>query len=108
MNALVFDVQDVGARFYTFIYTMYYAMQACAQSNIPFIVLDRPNPITGLAVEGNIPEKSFASFVGLHPIPIRHGMTIGELAAMFDEEFSALCELKIVPLMGWKRAMYFD
>jgi len=108
LDALVFDVQDVGARFYTFISTMYYAMQACAQNNVTFIVLDRPNPITGQVAEGNILEKQFASFVGVHPIPIRHGMTIGELANMFNGELNVLCDLKIVTMTGWKRAMYFD
>jgi uncharacterized protein YbbC (DUF1343 family) len=108
LDAVIFDVQDVGSRFYTFISTMYFAMQACAQNNIPFIVLDRPNPISGQAVEGNILDKQFASFVGLHPIPIRHGMTMGELAMMFNGEFAVLCDLKIVGCIGWKRSLYYD
>ena len=84
VDVLVFDIQDVGARFYTRIHTMAYAMEAAAENNKPFAVLDRPNPINGVAVEGNILEKDFATFVGLYPIPVRHGMTAGELAGMFN------------------------
>ncbi|HET8676673.1 MAG TPA: DUF1343 domain-containing protein, partial [Blastocatellia bacterium] len=80
VDALVFDVQDVGTRVYTFIYTMALAMQAAGESGKRFVVLDRPNPINGLQVEGNIHERAFSSFVGMFPIPMRHGMTVGELA----------------------------
>jgi len=108
IDVMLYDLQDVGARFYTFTYTMSYCMQACAESGKPFIVLDRPNPIGGLAVEGNVLDKNFASFVGLHPIPVRHGMTIGELATFFNSEFLIGADLTVVTCQGWKRSMYFD
>ena len=79
LDILVFDIQDIGARFYTYISTMSLAMEAAAEQQIRFIILDRPNPINGIHVEGNILEDAFKTFVGLHPIPVRHGMTVGEL-----------------------------
>jgi len=103
---LVFDIQDVGARFYTYTSTLTYCLEAVSEHGIPLIVLDRPNPINGIAVEGNILEPGFASFVGLHPIPIRHGMTIGELALLINENIGA--ELKVVKMQGWSRGMWFD
>ncbi len=108
VDVLIYDLQDVGARFYTYTYTMSLAMQACAENGKQFIVLDRPNPINGIAVEGNILEKEFASFVGLHPIPIRHGMTIGELAMLFNNQYAFGADLEVIPVQGWKRAMWFD
>ncbi|MGH9851254.1 MAG: exo-beta-N-acetylmuramidase NamZ family protein, partial [Blastocatellia bacterium] len=87
VDALVFDVQDVGTRVYTFIYTMALAMQAAREFGKRFIALDRPNPIGGRAIEGNILELGHESFVGMFPIPMRHGMTVAELARMFNEEF---------------------
>jgi len=108
IDVLIYDLQDAGARFYTFTYTMSYAMQACAENRKQFIVLDRPNPIGGIVVEGNILEKAFSSFVGLHPIPIRHGMTIGELALMFNNQFGIGANLEVVTIQGWKRAMWWD
>lgn len=108
LDAVIFDVQDIGSRFYTFISTMSYVMQACAQNNVPFIVLDRPNPIGGQAFAGNIPEKEYASFVGLHAIPIRHGMTMGELAQFINERFNYFADLEVVMCTGWKRSMYFE
>ena len=108
IDVLVFDLQDVGTRVYTFIYTMAYCMEACAQFERRFIVLDRPNPINGRNVEGNILEKEFASFVGRYPLPMRHGMTVGELALLFNKGFGIGCDLTVVPLEGWKRDMWFE
>jgi uncharacterized protein YbbC (DUF1343 family) len=108
VDILVFDVQDVGTRVYTFIYTMAYCMKACRKHGKRFIVLDRPNPINGIDVEGNVLEWRFSSFVGLFPIPMRHGMTIGELALMFNKEFGIGCDLQVVRMDGWRREMWFD
>jgi uncharacterized protein YbbC (DUF1343 family) len=108
LDAVVFDIQDVGSRYYTFIWTMAYAMAACARDHVEMIVLDRPNPIGGELVEGNLIERSHRSFVGLYPIPNRHGMTVGELARLFNEEFGIGCGLTVVPMKGWSRSMYFD
>ncbi len=112
VDVLVFDIQDIGARFYTYIYTMAYAMEAAAENNKPFVVLDRPNPINGVAVQGNILEKDFATFVGLYPIPVRHGMTIGELAGMFNGRGwlrnGIRANLTVVGMKDWKRSMWYD
>ena len=112
VDVLVFDIQDIGARFYTYISTMSYAMEAAAENKITFVVLDRPNPINGVTVEGNILEKEYASFEGLHPIPVRHGMTVGELAMMFNEQGwltgGVKADLKIIPITSWKRDMWYD
>ena len=104
-DVLVFDIQDVGTRVYTFIYTMALAMVAARECGKRFIVLDRPNPIGGAQIEGNLLEPDFQSFVGMFPIPMRHGMTIGELALMFNREFGIGCELEVVKMEGWRRAM---
>ena len=108
IDNLVFDIQDVGSRYYTFIYTLANCMKTCAQSNTRMIVCDRPNPINGLSVEGNLVEKEFHSFVGLYPIPNRHGMTVGELARLFNEHFGIKCDLKVIPMEGWERSMWYD
>ncbi len=108
IDVLLFDLQDVGTRVYTFIHTMAYCMEACARFGKRFIVLDRPNPINGLSVEGNILEREYASFVGRYPIPMRHGMTVGELALLFNAEFGIGCDLTVVPMAGWQRAMWFE
>ncbi|HEY9230692.1 MAG TPA: DUF1343 domain-containing protein [Blastocatellia bacterium] len=108
VDVLVFDVQDVGTRVYTFIYTMALAMQAAREAGLRFIVLDRPNPINGLQIEGNLLEAKYASFVGMYPIPMRHGMTVAELALMFNREFGIGCDLEVVTMQGWRRAMWFD
>jgi uncharacterized protein YbbC (DUF1343 family) len=108
VDVLVFDVQDVGTRVYTFIYTMALAMAAARDNGKRFIVLDRPNPINGLQIEGNILEPGFASFVGMFPIPMRHGMTIGELALLFNQEFGIGCDLEVVKMEGWRRWMWHD
>src|SRR6185436_6673133 len=107
-DALVFDVQDVGTRVYTFIYTMALAMEAARDCGKRFIVLDRPNPINGVQIEGSRLKPEFASFVGMFPIPMRHGMTVGELALMFNREFGIGCDLEVVKMEGWQRAMWFD
>ena len=108
IDNLVFDIQDVGSRYYTFIYTLANCMKTCAQSNTRVVVCDRPNPINGLSVEGNLVEKEFHSFVGQYPIPNRHGMTVGELAILFNEHFGIKCDLKVIPMEGWERSMWYD
>ncbi|MDQ3388046.1 MAG: DUF1343 domain-containing protein [Gemmatimonadota bacterium] len=108
IDALVFDIQDIGARPYTYVYTMALSMQAAAEAEIPFIVLDRPNPIGGTIVEGNLLEPDFATFVGMYPIPVRHGMTAGELARFFNQEFGIGADLTVVPAEGWTRHTWFD
>jgi uncharacterized protein YbbC (DUF1343 family) len=108
VDVLVFDIQDAGARVYTFIYTMALAMEAARECGKRFVVLDRPNPINGVQIEGNILEPAFQSFVGMFPIPMRHGMTTGELALMFNREFGIGCELEIVKMDGWLRTMWYE
>ena len=110
IDVMIFDIQDVGTRVYTYVATMAYAMQAAAENGIEFIVLDRPNPINGADMEGPILEyPEFSSFIGLFPIPERHGMTIGELAGLFNDKFLAhKARLTVVPMEGWKREMWFD
>ncbi|MGA3852997.1 exo-beta-N-acetylmuramidase NamZ family protein [Bacillus pumilus] len=108
VDVLLFDIQDVGTRYYTYIYTMAYAMEAAKENNIPFVVLDRPNPIGGLKVEGPVLEPEHASFVGLYPIPLRHGMTTGELATFFNKEFHINADVTVIKMKNWKRSMTFD
>src|SRR6187549_2714075 len=108
VDALVYDVQDVGSRYYTFIYTMLHAMEACAAHGKTMVVLDRPNPIGGVAVEGNVLEPQYRSFVGLHPLPPRHGMTAGELALMFADECGLKLDLRVIRMRGWRREMSFE
>jgi uncharacterized protein YbbC (DUF1343 family) len=108
LDIIIFDMQDVGCRIYTFIYTMANCMRAAKKFGKKVIVCDRPNPIGGVAVEGNITEDAFKSFVGQFEIPTRHGMTTGELAGMFNEHFRIGCELEIVPMEGWNREMWFE
>jgi uncharacterized protein YbbC (DUF1343 family) len=108
VEALVFDIQDVGTRVYTFIYTLALAMEAAREQGQRVVVLDRPNPITGLAVEGPLLEPGQESFVGMYPIPMRHGMTVAELARMFNEEFRLGCDLEVVPMRGYRREFWFD
>ncbi|WP_042142502.1 exo-beta-N-acetylmuramidase NamZ domain-containing protein [Paucisalibacillus sp. EB02] len=102
------DLQDIGTRYYTFIYSLANTMQICGREGKKVVVLDRPNPINGNTVEGNLVEEDFRSFVGKFPIPVRHGMTIGELAHLFKNEFSIECELEVIPMEGWSRDLYFD
>ena len=108
IDAFVIDLQDVGARYYTFIWTMFLCMRACEQSDVHVIVLDRPNPINGLTTEGPLLDPAFRSFVGLHSLPVRHGRTIGALAELFREEVFPRCRLTVLPMKGWDRAMWFD
>jgi uncharacterized protein YbbC (DUF1343 family) len=110
VDVMVFDLQDAGTRVYTYIATMAYAMQAAADADIPFIVLDRPNPINGIAMEGPILEyPQYSSFIGLYPIPLRHGMTAGELAQLFNVKFlTKKCRLTVVPMENWTRDEWFD
>jgi uncharacterized protein YbbC (DUF1343 family) len=107
LDALVFDVQDIGARFYTYISTMAYCMEEAAKANIPFIVLDRPNPIGGFRVEGPMLDADKTSFIGYMPLPVRHGMTVGELARYFNAENRIGARLQVVPMKGWRRSYYF-
>lgn len=107
VDMLVLDLQDIGCRYYTYPYTMAYAMAAAKDHGCPFAVLDRPNPIGGMAVEGPLLEPAFRSFIGLYPIPVRHGMTLGELAQLFNIEFGIGCDLTVIPCQGWTRAMWW-
>lgn len=108
IDNLVFDIQDVGSRYYTFIYTMANCMTACKQAGTQMVVCDRPNPINGKSVEGNLVGEPWRSFVGQYPLPNRHGMTIGELALLFNSHFGINCDLNVVPMTGWDREMWFD
>ncbi|MCH9655202.1 MAG: DUF1343 domain-containing protein [Planctomycetes bacterium] len=108
LDALVFDIQDIGTRFYTYISTMGNAMQAAKKQGLKFIVLDRPNPINGLDYAGPLLDEGAQSFVGYHRIPVRHGMTVGELARMFNSEMKIGVDLQVIPLQNWKREMYYD
>jgi uncharacterized protein YbbC (DUF1343 family) len=108
IDVLVIDIQDVGARIYTFIYTVANCLRAAARHGLPVIVCDRPNPIGGVAVEGPMLEPGFESFVGQFPIPMRHGMTAAELARLFNEHHGIGAELEVVPMQGWSREMCFD
>lgn len=108
IDSLVIDLQDVGTRIYTFVYTMLHAMEACKASDIEVVVLDRPNPINGEEVEGPVLEEKFKSFVGAYPLPMRHGMTIAELARYFNQKMGINCRLKTVPMRGWNRHMLFE
>jgi uncharacterized protein YbbC (DUF1343 family) len=108
LDVLLVDLQDVGARYYTFIWTMYLCMRACEKAAAAAIVLDRPNPINGVAIEGPTLKPDYKSFVGMHSIPVRHGRTLGELAQQFREEAFPKCELSILTMKNWKRQMWFD
>lgn len=108
VDTIVFDLQDVGCRIYTFVYTMANCMRAAKMFGKRVVVCDRPNPIGGIAVEGNITEHEFRSFVGQFEIPTRHGMTTGELAKMFNEHFGIGCEIEVVAMEGWRREMWFE
>lgn len=107
LDVLIIDLQDVGTRVYTFMYTMSYCLEAARQHRVKVLLLDRPNPLGGIAVEGNCLSPDVASFVGRYPIPMRHGLTLGELALMFNRHFDIECDLEVVPMSGWKRSMYF-
>ena len=108
LDVLVIDLQDIGARIYTYIYTMANCLRACGRHGVPVIVCDRPNPINGTDVEGATLVRGFESFVGLFTIPMRHGMTIGELALLFNETFGLGAAVEVERMEGWKRTMYAD
>ncbi len=112
VDVLIFDIQDIGARFYTYIWTMALAMEAAAEQGIPFVVLDRPNPINGVTIEGPVLDTTFASFVGLFPIPVRHGLTVGELARLFNGQGwlknGQKVQLHVIPMKNWQRSMWYD
>ncbi|MBQ7122966.1 MAG: DUF1343 domain-containing protein, partial [Clostridia bacterium] len=103
LDTVIFDIQDVGARFYTYAYTMTDAMKLCAENGIRFVVLDRPNPIGGKKAEGTVLDRRFSSFVGRFPTPTRSGLTIGEFALMMNEVENIGCNLTVIPMEGWKR-----
>lgn len=111
LDILVIDIQDVGVRFYTYASTMTYLMEACAKNDVPIVILDRPNP-NGSYIDGPILKKEFTSFVGLHPIPIVHGLTLGELAMMINGEGwlsdSLHCELEVIKVRGWKHSLHYS
>lgn len=108
VDVLVCDLQDVGCRIYTFVYTIANCMRVAKSLGKRVVVCDRPNPIGGEAVEGNLLEEEFASFVGQYPLPTRHGMTVGELARMFNEHWGIGCDLEVVPMEGWSRELWYD
>jgi uncharacterized protein YbbC (DUF1343 family) len=108
IDVLVFDIQDIGTRYYTYVWTMALALQSAAQYDTDFIVLDRPNPIGGALVHGNVLDPEFSTFVGLYPVPMRHGMTAGEIARFVNEEHAIGARLTVIPLEGWRRTMWYD
>jgi uncharacterized protein YbbC (DUF1343 family) len=111
IDILVFDIQDIGARFYTYLSTMSLAMEAACEQSIPFVVLDRPNPVGGEAVEGPVLLPEFSSFVGRHPVPVRHGLTAGEMASLIQGEWmtgARACSLIVIPVTGWHRRTLFE
>ena len=107
IDVLAFDLQDIGARYYTYVSTMAHAMTAAGRAGVPVIVLDRPNPIGGL-VQGPVLDAAFASFVGMYPVPVRHGLTSGELARLYQGEFGVEVQLHVVPVAGWSAERWFD
>jgi len=107
LDAVVVDLQDVGSRYYTFVHTLSFVMEAARERDLPVVVLDRPNPIGGERLEGPVLRPALASFVGRYPLPVRHGMTVGELARMFNGSFEIGCDLRVVRLEGWRRSMSF-
>jgi uncharacterized protein YbbC (DUF1343 family) len=108
LDAIVFDIQDVGVRFYTYITTLGYVMEEAAKAHLAVFVLDRPNPIGGVAVEGPLADADKLSFTAYHTIPVRHGMTVGELAQLYNQERKIGCDLRVIKMKGWRRAMWFD
>ncbi|MCD4727141.1 MAG: DUF1343 domain-containing protein, partial [Pirellulales bacterium] len=107
IDVLAIDLQDVGTRVYTFVYTVSYCMEIAAKTGKKIVILDRPNPIDGIRTEGNCLRNEFASFVGRYPIPMRHGLTMGELARLFNDHFGIGCDLSVIPMRGWQRGMYY-
>jgi len=107
-DLVMFDIQDIGVRYYTYIYTMLLTMEACAAAGKEFLVLDRPNPLGGLKREGNVLDPAFKSFVGLYPLPVVHGLTAGEIARFINERERISCQLEVVPCQNWQRHMLYD
>lgn len=107
IDTLIIDLQDIGTRVYTFIYTMAYCLETAKTFNKKVIVLDKPNPVSGTMIEGNCLAPDCVSFVGRYPIPMRHGLTIGELSLLFNDFYGIGCDLEVIPMKGWKRNMYF-
>jgi uncharacterized protein YbbC (DUF1343 family) len=107
IDVLVFDIQDIGTRYYTYVWTMAHSMEAAAEHDIDFVVLDRPNPIGGVLVQGNVLEPAYRTFVGLYPVPTRHGLTPGELARLVNREHGIGARLEVVQLEGWRRSLWF-
>jgi uncharacterized protein YbbC (DUF1343 family)/CubicO group peptidase (beta-lactamase class C family) len=108
LDAIIYDIQDVGARFYTYISTLGYVMDEAARAHIPVFVLDRPNPIGGVDVEGPVADADKLSFTAYHRIPVRHGMTVGELARLYNDQRKIGCDLRVIKMQGWRRAMWYD
>ncbi len=108
LNTVIFDIQDVGARFYTYAYTMTDTMKLCARHGVKFVVFDRPNPLGGIKAEGTVLDRRFSSFVGRFPTPTRCALTIGEFALMMNDTEAIGCDLTVIPMDGWKRNMYYD
>ncbi|HET9786923.1 MAG TPA: exo-beta-N-acetylmuramidase NamZ domain-containing protein, partial [Pyrinomonadaceae bacterium] len=108
IDAIVFDIQDIGARFYTYMSTLGNVMEEAAKAHKPVIVLDRPNPINGIDVEGPLADSDKLSFTAHHPIPVRHGLTVGELAQLFNQQRQIGCDLRVIKMDGWRREMWFD
>jgi uncharacterized protein YbbC (DUF1343 family) len=107
IDCMVYDMQDIGSRYFTYVSTLFYVMKACAENKLPLFVLDRPNPIGG-DVEGCIQDEANLSFIGLTRVPIRHGMTVGELAQLYNGEYNIGCDLTVITLTGWDHGMYYD
>lgn len=108
VNLLIYDIQDIGSRSYTYISTLFYAMEEAAKAHIPFVVLDRPNPLGGLLVDGPMLDEKLRSFVGYINVPYCHGLTVGELAQFFNGEYQVGCDLTVIPMKGWRRRMTFQ
>jgi uncharacterized protein YbbC (DUF1343 family) len=108
LDVLLFDIQDIGVRYYTYVWSMTHAMDAAAEAGIPFVVLDRPNPLDGVTLQGNVLDPDYSSLVGRYPVPMRHGLTPGEVARWVAETFDVPVELAVVPVSGWTRGMTFD
>ena len=108
LDALVFDIQDIGTRYYTYIWTMAHALEAAAEHGVRFVVLDRPNPIGGTLMHGNVLDTAYRTFVGLYPVPMRHGLTAGEMAQFINREYGLDAQLTVVPVEGWQRSQWYD
>ncbi|MFC1724386.1 exo-beta-N-acetylmuramidase NamZ domain-containing protein [candidate division KSB1 bacterium] len=108
VDVLIYDIQDIGTRAYTYIYTLSYSMEAASENGLDFLVLDRPNPLSGTCVDGNILDEKFSSFIGRYPIPYIYGMTVGELAKLFNSEFEINCRLKVIEMENWDRGMHYE